>query len=303
MSNSAELHAYRAFGCSFLSRGLLPELARAHDGASNGGIQINWGDTPAELPQPCIQRGGYQASSEALLLTVPDVARYHVTKDSITVTPDAVADENSVRLYLFGSAIGALLHLNGILALHGSSVRIKHGSAAVFCGVSTAGKSTLAASLSQRGFHHLADDIVAVHFDTEGQAWVHPGLSRSKLWSETLALLGMSSDAGKQVRHDLDKYSMPVETWPHAEPLTRIYELLPVEEGEVSMAEVKGMEKLRLLDRQTFRPSYLEDLGLKSGHLRRLSQLAPKVLMRQIVRPRCWPTLTEMVDALKADWA
>ena len=84
---------------------------------------------------------------------------------------------------------------------------------------------------------------------------------------------------------------------------SHVYELLPVEGGVLSMAEVKGMEKMRVLDRQTFRPSYLDDMGLKSGHLRHLGQLAPQVRMRQITRPRSHPTLDEIVDVLKVDWA
>jgi len=265
-------------------------------------VHIRWGDTPAALPVPFVTRGLYQARPDALLLTVPDVARYHVVKDCITVSPSPQASDETVRLFLFGSAVGTVLHLNNVLALHGSAVRLPHGGVAVFTGVSTAGKSTLAAALGAKGHASMADDIVAVHFDASGQAWVHPGLSRTKLWNDALSLLDLRKDAGQQVRPHLDKYSMPMQTWGQPERLTHVYELLPVERGEVAIKGVKGLEKLKLLDRQTFRPNFVDAMGLKPAHLLRLGRLAPQVQVAQITRPRERPTLDEIISLLEPDW-
>lgn len=297
----------QAFGLNFRSVGLaISELAPAQTGSDQpckGDVEIQWGETPIELQDARQIRGLIQARHDALLLNVPSVARYLVTKDKITVTPARDADEDAVRLFLFGSAIGAALHLNGILAIHGSAVKLPQGGAAVFTGVSTAGKSTLATALGQKGYPTLADDIVAVHFDQAGRAWVYPGLSRTKLWNDALSMLNIPKAQGKQVRSDLDKYSIPLSTWGQPEPLVHLYELLPVEKGEFSMHSIKGMEKLRALDRQSFRPNFIEALGLKSAHMQRLGKLAPQIKISQIIRPRNKQTLSEIIDSLEADWA
>lgn len=305
-SESTITTVQQAFGLRFQTEhapfGELAAINPEQVASNSRVIHIRWGDTPSVLPQPFVARGVYQARQDALLLSVPDVARYHIDKDCITVTPDPQASDETVRLFLFGSAVGTVLHLNGILALHGSAVRLPNGGVAVFTGVSTAGKSTLAASLGTRGYASMADDIVAVHFDAAGQAWVHPGLSRTKLWSDALSLLDMHKEHGQQIRPDMDKYSMPIQAWSKPERLTHLYELLPVEQGEVAIDSVKGMEKLKLLDRQTFRANFVDAMGLKSAHLKRLGQLAPQVQVNQITRPRAQSTLVEIIKLLEQDW-
>lgn len=299
----------QAFGLSFDTADRpLQELAPAQP-AQEGAqrplfptIQIRWQDTPKELPAPYFARGLYQARPDAFLLDIPDVASYHVDKQAITISPKPGVADETVRLFLFGSAVGALLHMHGILALHGSAVRLPHGGAAVFTGASTAGKSTLATALGLRGHPSLADDIVAVHFDAQGRPWVHPGLSRTKLWNDALAMLSVPYHPSQQVRPDLNKYSVPIETWGQAEPLTHLYELLPAQGGDVAFKQVKGLDKLRLLDRQTFRAQFIQAMDLKSAHVQRLGKLVPQLEIAQISRPLGRPTLDEIIEGLQASW-
>jgi hypothetical protein len=303
-----QLHRQHAFGMAFLTQGraleeLLPQLSGSLEAASSPQVRIAWGPTPEQLPAPIVSRGLFAASKDAILFSVPQVARYLVTRQDITVTPCDGASDEEVRLFLCGSALGAALHLNGILALHGSAVCLPNGGAAVFTGVSTAGKSTLASAMVQRGHPALADDIVAVHFDASGRAWVHPGLARTKLWQDTLNMLSIDKGERQRVRPDLDKYSIPVDTWPHPEPLTHLYELLPTDSGELSKVQVKGLEKLKVLDRQTFRPQFVEALDIKGPHMQRLAQACAQVAVFQVTRPRGKPTLEPLMDMLSADWA
>lgn len=292
---------YSAFGLRFLSERTLSELPLASS-AGERPVRLHWLDELDELPPNPGARGLFSAAHGALTLTVPGVAQYRVERDEITIVALRTGSADAVRLFLLGSAVGALLHLNGILALHGSAVRMRSGEVAVFTGASTAGKSTLLAGLTERGLAPLCDDVVAIQFDDAGQAWVQPGLSRMKLWHDTLAMLGRSHEDAVRVRPELDKYAIAIS--PHSEParLGRVYELVAVETGEVALSEVTGMEKLRLLDRQTFRPAFVEALGLRSEHLLRLGKLAPRVGTSQIVRPRDRNTLQEIIVRLERDW-
>ncbi|NEX18412.1 MAG: hypothetical protein C1943_17865 [Halochromatium sp.] len=90
---------------------------------------------------------------------IKDVARYRVQDGrEILVDPLPDADPGDVRLWLLGTALGALLHQRGLLPLHVSALALS-GGAYAFCGDSGAGKSTLAAALHRRGLALLTDDV------------------------------------------------------------------------------------------------------------------------------------------------
>jgi hypothetical protein len=293
-----------AFGLYFSSDRVFAELNPAGEGSPlQRHVALEWGDTPVDLSGPHVRSGLCQATQDVFLLTVPSVARFLITRESIMVTPVAGASDDAVRLFLFGSAVGALLHLNGILALHASAVRLREGAAALFAGPSTAGKSTIAAALGQRGYALLADDIAALHFDSDGVPWLHPGLARSKLWGGTLEQLGLSRQAGARVREGLDKYAMPQAAWLAPERLTEIYELRPVEQGEVAMEECKGLEKVSLLARQTYRPRFIDAIGANAAHMRRLAQLASTVHTHRLTRSRGRSTIHQIVALLERTWS
>ena len=146
--------------------------------------------------------------------------------------------------------------------------------------------------------------LAAVHFDDAGQAWLHPGLARCKLWGNALEKLDIARDAGVPVRPGMDKYALDMETWSEPERLTHVYELLPKQHGVLGLEAVKGLKKLGLLDRQTYRPGFIDGLGLKSGHLKRLGLLAGQVSTAQLTRPMgAESTLNAMISLLERDWA
>ena len=82
----------------------------------------------------------------------------------IVAEPRQGVPDSNVRLFLLGSAMGALLHQRGLLPLHTNAVEVG-GRAFAFMGKSGAGKSTLAAWFHDRGFRIVADDVCVVGFD------------------------------------------------------------------------------------------------------------------------------------------
>ena len=92
----------------------------------------------------------YQSAPRQFLLKISRVARYLVSDgNEIIVDPEPDADLSAIRLFLFGSAFGALLHQRGILPLHGSAIVTSRG-AVVFAGVSGSGKSALACAFHRQ---------------------------------------------------------------------------------------------------------------------------------------------------------
>ena len=77
--------------------------------------------------------------------SIPDIGRYWVHQgQEILVVPASGAGAREVRLFLLGSAWGALCYQRGLFPLHTSMVQIGNGVVA-FCGATGTGKSTLAA--------------------------------------------------------------------------------------------------------------------------------------------------------------
>lgn len=300
-------HYGRAFELLFRCERLLPELAAAgRVQPDEPVIDIVWNAEAQtdSAPEANADRL-FKPTPEGARLDVPGVASFDISAARITVRPEAGIDDSSVRAFLFGSAIGALLHLRTTLVLHGSAVQLPDGTAAVFCGMSTAGKSTLAAALAQRGHLLLADDLAAVRIDEAGQAWCLPGLARSKLWSDALDTLGMSGLAHPlaKVRPHLEKYSTRLPSAAAPAPLHRFYELRAQPHGSVTFAPIGGLERINSLMTHTYRPTFLAAMGRQPEHLRRVAALAPRLKMSLIARPREVPTLPAIIDWLEREWA
>lgn len=232
---------------------------------------------------------------------VPNIARYDITPDSVTVHVMKQADPEAVQLFLWGSAAGAVLHLRGILLLHGSTVRLPEGTAAVFCGHSGAGKSTTVAALGLEGLASVSDDISAVHFDAHGQAWVQPGLPRVKLWGHALRLLDKPN--GPQIRKGIDKYYLDMSASDEPLPLKQLYELVVQQEGPLAISPIVGVGRISTLLTHTYRPTFIAALGMQGEHMVRIARLAPLLKMGRISRPQGESTLKALTDLVLRDCA
>jgi hypothetical protein len=150
---------------------------------------------------------------DLLVLVVPEVGRYAIRGGtSITIDPEDETPEKNVRLFLLGSAFGALLHQRGLLPLHANAIEIG-GEAVAFMGESGAGKSTLAAWFHDHGYRVIADDVCVVRFNDQGKPVVSPGLRRLRLWQSALLATGReTSDYARSYLGDeqFDKYDVPL---------------------------------------------------------------------------------------------
>lgn len=295
-----------AFGLEFASNEPLTEFVAVEAGTVRApDACIEW---HAPRPQQRViadkpfswQRGVFE-------LSVPDVSDFAITATRIDIHPAPGVATSAVRAYLLGSAIGALLHLRGRLVFHGSAVRLPGGSAAMFCGHSTAGKSTLTATLTQHGHAALADDLSAVEPDPAGRPLCLPGLARTKLWRDALDRLGWSGQAQTDARvmPNIDKYCLKVPTAQEPAPLSRIYEIRVDESSQahLAMTPVVGVEKITAMLSHIYRPGYLQAMERQSHLLAAVAKLAPQVQMTRISRPRRGDTLAAIVDGLHLQWA
>lgn len=149
-------------------------------------------------------------------------------------------DDDSVRLFLFGSGIAAALMQRGFLVLHGNAIETETGC--VICtGDSGAGKSTVAAGMMRRGYRIVADDVCAL----DSQKRAIPGMPRIKVWQETASLLGIDKSGLARIRPGFEKFNLPLGEMFCATPLT-IAGLIVLEKDRVDVvntAPVTGSER------------------------------------------------------------
>jgi len=226
---------------------------------------------------------------------IAGVGRYRVRAgQAIQVRPAPAARQGTLELFLFGTAWGLLCYQRGLLPLHASVVE-RNGGAVAFGGPSGAGKSTLVASLLRRGWRLMGDDLCRCDPQTVGAPRVWPSLPRLKLWRGALDALGESADGLKQDLAGEDKFH-----WPAAQlagcapaPLQAIYLL---EWGALGVERLRGSQALRrLVSAATYRADFIEAMGGLARHWRACAEIARRVPIFRLSRPKEWASLEAAV--------
>ena len=255
---------YRLFGLNLRSEMDLAGLA-AQVETGTADVEIGFGSVPAS------DHVGYRATEDGTLLAVAKVGRYLIADGRrIVIDPAPGASERNLRLFLLGSAIGALLHQRGLLPLHANAIDVG-GRAVAFSGHSGAGKSTIAAWFHDQGHTILADDVCVIGFDEAGRALAYPGIPRLRLWREALEASGRDAEAYARSFDDTDKYDVPTlkEAGPEPLPLAAIYLLRKAEDSadDAGIERLKGVDAVEMLVSNTYRGGYLSMIGRTSEHL------------------------------------
>ena len=287
---------YSVFGLDLRSELPLPELLEEEKSARpQVTVRIDKvPEAPVAGPGPHLTEGG-------LLLVIDGVARYFVKDGSeIIIEPEPRVPDANLRLFLLGSAMGALLHQRGLLPLHANAVEVG-GRAFAFMGESGAGKSTLAAWFHDHGFRVIADDVCVVGFAGDDRPQVRPGLSRLRLWRDTLDATGR--DAADYQRSffgdDADKYDVPLAKPCSSDepiPLAAVYLL---ERSEALAVEpLTGVAAAEAIFANTYRGAYVPITGSSHDHWSAAMQLVRNTPVFRARRPWGFEYLADQYSGL-----
>lgn len=220
------------------------------------------------------------------------VARLNVCRDGTNARFIAAdgADPREVDKVRRGSAQALLRHLNGAVALHGSSVAVSEGHAVAMIGAADSGKSTLAAYLCKRGGSFLADDVVA--------------LEETKVGFEVLSLeenywldVASRTALGFAEVSTREKIPVPAIAARQSVPLRAIAQLVFREVDEPRARVLEGIEAIAVLLPQVLR-FVLDEPAHQRRELETLAHLVGSVSVVRIERGRRFDQLEKAADLL-----
>jgi hypothetical protein len=293
---------YRGYGVTLSSEIALPELRH---GSGEPDVRIRLGSVPKEVPDAVEVGARFTAGPGEYILDAEGIGRYQVSAGKeITLDLQNTADPGAVRLHLLATVMGILAHQRGRLPFHGGAIQVA-GGAVVLAGRSSTGKSTLLATLQNRGYNILCDDIAVASLDDSGLPRVEPGSVRVKLWRDAMLRLGLNPANFERVRPEIEKYSMPIENGfcDGALRLDRLYFFERPSENGAVIAPVEGIEAFSVIRRATFRPRSASALGAGPAQLEIASAIARESQVANMHRSTRPGGVDELADALERDWA
>lgn len=238
-----------------------------------------------------------QATKREIRLKIPKAVTISIVNgEHIYYQPEPGVDENTLRLFILGSGIGALLQQRGYLVLHGNAIEMDDGGCLICVGTSGIGKSTTAAAMMQRGFKITADDVCPI--TSTGN--VIPGMPRIKLWQETAALLSVSTTDLKQIMPDMMKYNLPLGDAyaPNSLKVNTLIELDTHEGCDILIEPVSGAEKFILVKRNSYRYEYLLAMNNAFEHFKKTEQFVQGLPMFKVKRPIDGFAIEPLLDTL-----
>lgn len=296
------MYRYAISGNVFRSDLEIPEAGPPLEQADSAELTIRLGPVPAELDGAPRMAHEYEVSGGSILFRAFGVARFLMEDGMrITVELERGADPASMRVYLLGSALAALLHQRQCFPLHASAVLHK-GRCHAFIGNSGAGKSTTAALLSQRGLPLVSDDILVLGQGAEGGAVAMPGVPTLKLWDDSAEATGRASAAAFDAP-DHRKRRMTDATLfaaGGAYPLAGLYILgwLIPRSADTELKPLPAFEALSQLRLNAHRPELVQALGQEAQLLTLVAAIAAQTPAYNLRRPMNFDTANSFADSL-----
>ncbi|MBT4640770.1 MAG: hypothetical protein HOC09_18265 [Deltaproteobacteria bacterium] len=297
---SSLVKTFYAFGFRIQSCIDIP-VAKTQVDAESPDVLVHYGYVPEELYNPQGCGICFQAKKGEFLLKVKNVARFLILNGKeIVIDRESSAKDEEIQLFLLGSAFGALVYQRGLLPISASAVKIGN-NAVLFTGSSGNGKSTLIAALEKKNYPVLSDGLSVVKLNKKGIPIVYPSFPQLNLWADALEKLDKSISSLKKVRPKMEKYQLSIADNYHSFPLplNHIYSLQTTNRQEFYMEPVEGFEKFDLLSSCTFRPRYLNGLGMKTPHFEFCTKLSQTMKMTRVIRPSYPFLLDELVEGLE----
>lgn len=286
---------YKVYGLIVKSELELKELEKSDSTVYD--VLIENGKVPEKLEDPEKIGVRFQAKKNEFLLSVDNICKFYISNgNKIIIENIGNPSLSEIKLFLLGSAFGALIFQRGKVPFHGSTVRVNN-KAIIIGGVSGAGKSTITAKLVLRGYPIIADDVSLIDI-VDNSVCVFPGFARIKLWADTVDLLKID-DKLEKIRPQLEKYSYPVDNYHNKETEISTVVIIKTKNTEgVTVEEIKGVEKFKILNNNIYRKQFARPLKVEQEQFKIISQMSAKVKLFVLERPNSTNSINEVADSI-----
>ncbi|WP_051624152.1 hypothetical protein [Clostridium akagii] len=294
-------HTYLVYGLIVQSQISLPELV-VYDKEEVPDVIISCVKLRANIKNAIKEGKDHCFEKEQIWFSIKKVATYYV-KDVNTIQVELFkgAEEQYVKTFLLGSALGMLLIKRNSIAIHGGSVVINE-KGIILTGCSGSGKSTLTAALREKGYDFLADDVSVIGEDHQNNLMIMPGYPQQKLCSDAVEKFQYSDEHNiRKIDEDRNKYAIPITKKFRKEPckLKAIYELSANDIEEVKVINITGMERLNIIFKNIFRFGLINYIGMDPSYLKKCIQIAKNVDVYKIMRPKEGYTIVEQIEIIE----
>jgi hypothetical protein len=272
----------------------------AAEGVSDADVRVRCGVTPVKLNAARRAGATWQLDDASFLFQVPQVARFLVT-DGSEVVVDLHESSTTVDAapFLLGTAFGVLLHQRGQLVLHAATISYR-GRGLALCGVTGAGKSTLAAALCRAGCDFVGDDVAAIRFDEDGVPTILPDGRQHRLWMDAVEQLALTDRLGPPVRPCIKKFHVdpPRMAAQRPTPLAAIFILRTADSPR--QIELGPADAAALVRDEVYRSRPASHLGRDADLFRQIAALLGQVRVFLLERAMDFATLDDTVAAVLA---
>ncbi|PKM94034.1 MAG: hypothetical protein CVU84_11225 [Firmicutes bacterium HGW-Firmicutes-1] len=291
---------YLAFGLTMKSDIEIEEFVEIEK-CNELDVEIKLGKVPESLEHNLEEPFWYYAKENELVFTVADIAKYYVHNgNEIIIEPLVDAENSAIRVYLLGTAFGAILFQRGRVPFHGSALSINN-IGVIITGESGAGKSTVTNALIKKGYNMVTDDVAALEIDEENKLKIYPSYPRQKLWIDSVRHMQIDISEIRRMDGTNDKFYLPVEEFCyHPIELKAIFELKPMICKQVSVEELIGKERLEVILNNTYRSVFIEPLGLMKNHFFQCVKMTKMLKVYRLCRPENEFTIDEQVNSIES---
>ena len=248
----------------------------------------------------------WRAGPGRLLLEVPDVARYLVSDGNLVeIEPCGAATAGEVRRFLRMTPTAALYLQRGIPVLHAAVAADPAGHAIVLAGNSSVGKSVLLATLVQRGWGLLTDDLAPMTLDDAGVPVAVPTWPEMILWPDAVDGGATSVADGADVtefgpsgsRRAVGREASFVD---EARPVKAIWWLDAHGFDRIEVRGFKGVSRFEALGGMAYQPRIASALLDRASYLTVAGTVADSgIPIRRLIRPRGRWTAGELADIVE----
>lgn len=297
---------YKLYGLNIKSDFYLEELSHSeHKSLDNIDVNIICGKCPKTLDNIKVSNYYYTVCENEAMFSPDECGTFYI-KDGNTIIIEPIDNCNyqHLKAYLFSRSFAILMFQRNTVALHGSSI-IFGDKAYAFCGHSGAGKSSLSAALTLKGYNLLSDDLSVLAFDKNNKPLIHSGFSHNKLCEDTMKHFNISSENLVKVDNFANKYAIPsLKTFVNTTfPLSVLIELnidyKNTYDNNVHLEEIHGQEKLQIVFRNIFRYQLLDDVGFKPQYLKQCLNIVKNIRIFKLTRPDKLFTLDKQIELIE----